>query len=140
MLDARLTTAPRPFAPSQLRLWVGRVLYGIIGLLLAMDVAVKLIMAPAAVQGSAPLGFTPQHVWIIGCIGLVCLAAYLIPRTRILGAVLWTGYFGGTVVTHLRVGNPLFSHILCGVYLGAAIWVSLYLFDPRVRAMLARPR
>jgi hypothetical protein len=105
-----------------------------------MDVAMKLAMTTAAVQGSAPLGFTPQHVFIIGCIGIVCLVIYLIPRTRVLGVVLWTGYFGGTVVTHLRVGNPLFTHILAGVYLCIIMWGALYLFDPRVRAIIAPTR
>lgn len=134
------SSASSSFMPSKVRLWTGRVMYGIIAVLLAMDVGVKLAMAAPAVQGSAPLGFTPQHVFIIGCIGLICLVVYLIPRTRILGAVLWTAYFGGTVVTHLRVGNPLFTHILAGVYLCTLIWIALYLFDPRVRTMIAPAR
>ncbi len=128
------------FTPSKARLWTGRVLYGIIAVLLGLDVAMKLAMVPQAIQGSASLGFTPQHVFIIGCIGLVCLIVYLIPRTRILGAVLWTAYFGGTVVTHLRAGNPLFTHILFGVYLSTAMWISLYLFDSRVRTIIAPTR
>jgi hypothetical protein len=136
------TSMSNSFAPSRARLWTGRVMYGIIAILLAMDTGMKLAMAPQAIQGSAPLGFTPQHVFIIGWIGLVCLVTYLIPRTRILGTVLWTAYFGGTVVTHLRVGNPLFTHILSGVYLCTVMWISLYLFDPRVAPMIGpvRPR
>jgi hypothetical protein len=140
IFNASSSATHSSFTPSRVRLWTGRVIYGITVLLLGLDVSVKLAMSAQAVQGSAPLGFTPQHVLIIGCIGFVCLVTYLIPRTRILGALLWTGYFGGTVVTHLRVGNPLFTHILCGVYLGIFIWGSLYLFDPRVRTIIAPAR
>jgi len=146
MLDSRSfgtsanTSISNAFAPSKARQWTGRVIYGIIAILLAMDAGVKLAMAPQAIQGSAPLGFTPQHVLIIGWIALVCLVTYLIPRTRILGAVLWTAYFGGTVVTHLRAGNPLFTHILSGVYLCTLMWISLYLFDPRVAPMIGPVR
>ena len=128
------------FAPSKARLWTGRVIYGIIAILLAIDVGMKLAMGPEVIEGSVPLGFAPQHVFIIGWIGLACLVTYLIPRTRILGTVLWTAYFGGTVVTHLRVGNPLFTHILFGVYLCILMWVALYLFDPRVAPMIASTR
>ena len=63
-------------------------------------------------------------------------ALYAWPRTAVLGAVLLTGYLGGAVATHLRVGSPLFSHTLFGVYLGIALWGGLWLRDGRVRALL----
>jgi hypothetical protein len=84
------------------------------------------------------LGFTPDQVFVIGVIAAVCLVVYLIPRVAPLGAVLWTGYFGGAIVTHLRVGDPLFSHILFPIYVSALIWGALYLRDPRVRAVLGK--
>ena len=92
----------------------------------------------AAVEGSAQLGFTPDQVFVIGVIAAVCLVVYLIPRTAPLGAVLWTGYFGGAIVTHFRVGNPLFSHVLFPIYVSTLIWASVYLRDPRVRAVLGK--
>jgi len=67
---------------------------------------------------------------------LVCLAVYLVPRTAVLGAVLWTGYLGGAIATHVRVGNPLFSHVLFPIYVAAFIWGSLWLREPRLRALL----
>jgi len=144
LLDSRsfltATPATSAFTPSRLRVWTGRAVYGLTVALLSLDVWMKVAMTPQAVQGSAQIGFTPQHVMTIGIISLVCLAFYVIPRTRLLGAVLWTGYFGGAVVTHLRLNNPLFTHILSGVYMGILIWGSLYLFDPRVRGMIARVR
>ena len=86
------------------------------------------------------LGYQPHHLPIIGAIEIVCLALYLVPRTAPLGAVLWTGYFGGAIATHLRVDNPLPTHTLFPIYVAAIIWGGLYLRDPRVRALLRPAR
>ena len=129
-------TNSRPSRPSRRSVIAGRVLTGIVALLLTLDAAMKLAMTKAAVEGSAQLGFTPQQVFVIGVIAAVCLVLYLIPRTAPIGAVLWTGYFGGAIVTHLRAGNPLFTHILPPIYVSILIWGSLYLRDLRVRAVV----
>ena len=73
----------------------------------------------------------------LGILQLVLLALYLVPRTALLGAVLWTGYLGGAVATHVRVGNPLVSHVLFPVYVAALLWGGLWLRDRRTRALLA---
>ena len=132
----RSTTSSRPSLPSRRSVIAGRVLTGIVALLLTLDAGIKLVGAKAAVEGSAQLGFTPQQVFVIGIIAAVCLVLYLIPRTAPIGAVLWTGYFGGALVTHFRLGNPLFTHILPPIYVSLLIWGSLYLRDPRVRAVV----
>jgi len=116
----------------------GRIMTGIITLLLTLDVGAKLVRAQAVVDGSAKLGFTPDQMFVVGVIGAVCLVLYLIPRTAPIGALLWTGYFGGAIVTHLRVGDPLLTHILFPIYVSALIWGGLYLRDPRVRAVLGK--
>ena len=131
-------TTARTNRPSRKALWTSWIITGIVSVLLAMDAGVKLAQAKPAIEGSVPLGFGPTQVFVIGVIAVVCLVLYLVPRTAPLGAILWTGYFGGTVVTHLRVGNPLFTHILSGVYVATLIWVSLYLRDPRVRALVGK--
>ena len=134
---ARSSTTSRPsLLPSRRSAIAGRVLTGIVALLLTLDAGIKLVGAKAAVEGSAQLGFTPQQVFVIGIIAAVCLVLYLIPRTAPIGAVLWTGYFGGALVTHFRLGNPLFTHILPPIYVSILIWGSLYLRDPRVRAVV----
>jgi membrane protein DedA with SNARE-associated domain len=74
----------------------------------------------------------------IGLILLVCVVVYLIPRTAVLGAVLLTGYLGGAVATHVRVGDPLLSHTFFPIYFAVLIWGGLYLRDRRVRAAIAR--
>ena len=129
------TTSSRPSRRSVI---VGRVLTGIVALLLAFDAGIKLMLAKPAVEGSAALGFTPQQVFVIGVIAAVCLVLYLIPRTAPIGAVLWTGYFGGAILLHFRAHNPLFTHILPPIYVSILIWGSLYLRDPRVRAVVGK--
>ena len=126
------------YRPSRRAVITGRILGTIVALLLTLDAGIKLVRAKAAVEGSAQLGFTPDQVFVIGVIAAVCLVLYLIPRTAPLGAVLWTGYFGGAILVHFRAGNPLFTHILPPIYVSALIWGSLYLRDPRVRAVLGK--
>jgi len=67
---------------------------------------------------------------------LVSTTLYVIPITSVLGAILLTGYLGGAIATHLRVADPLFSHILFPTYLGVLLWGGLYLREPRLRALL----
>lgn len=117
--------------------WAGRIMSGIAVLFLSFDAAMKLLLVKQAVEGSAVLGFAPHHLTTIGIIQVVCLAVYLIPRTAVVGAVLWTGYLGGAIVTHLRMDSPLFTHTLFPLYVAALIWGGLYLRDPRVRALIA---
>ena len=143
MTPMPLDSAPRAATPagtSSRRRWAGYILTGIAALFLTFDVAIKLVGGKAAVDGTVQLGYQPHHVLIIGLIGAVCLVLYLIPRTAPLGAVLWTGYFGGAIATQLRVDNPLFSHILFPIYVAAIVWGGLYLRDPRVRALLRPAR
>jgi hypothetical protein len=137
LASSRDTTSNRP---SRRKLIAGRVLTGIAAVLLTLDAGMKLVGAKAAVEGSAQLGFSPQQVFVIGVIATVCLVLYLIPRTAPLGAVLWTGYFGGAIVTHFRLGNPLLTHVLSPIYISAIIWGGLYLRDARVRAVLGKNR
>jgi hypothetical protein len=49
---------------------------------------------------------------------------------------LLTGYLGGAVATQVRVGNPLFSHVLFPVYVGVMIWGGLFLRENRLRALI----
>jgi hypothetical protein len=118
--------------------WAGRILTGIAVLFLAFDAVIKLFPNEAALTGTTSLGYQAHHLPIIGGIALVCLVLYVIPRTAPLGAILWTGYFGGAIATHLRVDNPLFTHTLFPIYVAALVWGGLYLRDARVRA-LVRP-
>ena len=102
--------------PTRRALWAGRILSGLALLFLAFD---------------------PESVIVpLGLIQLVCLVAYLVPRTTVLGAVLWTGYLGGAVATHVRVGSPLLTHTLFPIYVAIFLWLGLWLRDARLRAVL----
>jgi hypothetical protein len=121
---------------SRAQLWTGRGLSAFILLLLAFDTMFKLMQAPEAIKGTAELGYPAHSVLVIGVLELICVVAYLIPRTAVLGAVLLTGYLGGAIATHVRLGNPLFTHVLFPVYVAAFIWGGLYLRDRGLRALL----
>jgi len=114
----------------------GRILSGIAVLFLLFDAAMKVFKLPAAVDGTVQLGYPAGVLVPLGIIQIVCLILYLIPRVSPLGAVLWTGYLGGAVATHVRLGNPLFTHVLFPTYVATLLWVGLWLRDPRVRALL----
>jgi hypothetical protein len=118
-------------------LWAGRVLSGLFILFMAFDAGIKLADLQVVRDAMKQLEYPAQYSVLIGAIELVCLVLYVIPRTAVLGAVLFTAVMGGAIATHLRLSDPLFTHTLFGVYLGVLAWVGLYLRDGRVRALLA---
>jgi len=115
---------------------IGRVLSALAILFLTFDVAIKLVQLPLVGETMAQLGYERDLGLTIGIVELVCLVLYVVPRTAMLGAILWTAVFGGAIATHIRVDSPLFSHVLFGVYLGLLVWGGLYLRNPRVRELL----
>jgi len=109
-------------------------------LFLFVDAVGKLVKPAPVVEGTVQLGYPESVLLGLGIVLLACTVLYVFPRTAILGAILLTGYLGGAVATHVRVGSPLFSHILFPVYLGVLIWGGLYLRDERVRALIPMRR
>jgi len=134
------TTRAEPRADGSRRsskaLWAGRIASGSAVAFLLFDAIIKLLGAPAAVEGTTQLGYPASVLFGLGLVEVVCLIIYLIPRTSILGAILWTGYLGGAVATHVRVGSPLVSHILFPIYVAALLWIGLWLRDRRLRELL----
>jgi hypothetical protein len=122
---------------SKAALWSGRVLTGIVALFLALDSGIKLLQLDAVRQAMQPLGY-PNYLGlvIIGIIEAICLVLYVVPRTAVLGAILLTGLLGGSAAAHLRVGDPLVTHVLFGVYVGILAWGGLYLRDATLRALI----
>jgi hypothetical protein len=117
----------------------GRVMSGVAVAFLLFDSVLKLVKPAVVVEASAKLGLPEQITVPLGVILLASTVLYAIPRTAVFGAVLLTGYLGGAVCTHLRVGDPLFSHVLFPTYMGALLWGGLWLRDGRVRAMFTTP-
>lgn len=119
-------------------LWGGRILSGIFILFMIFDGGIKLVPLDIVLQTSAEIGLptTVSFARGLGILGLVCTALYAWPRTSILGAILLTGYLGGAILTQLRIGSPLFTHLFFGVYLGLIMWGGLYLRNHRLRALI----
>jgi hypothetical protein len=125
-------------AVSKTARWAGRIVSGLVILFLTFDVVFKFIKpAPApVVETMAHLGWSLSLAPVLGIVLLFCVVLYAIPITSVLGAILLTGYLGGAIATHLRVGDPLFSHILFPTYVGALLWGGLYLRELRLRALI----
>ena len=122
--------------PSTRTRWWGRILSGLAVVFLLFDAAVKLLELPVAVEATTQLGY-PESVMIpLGLIEVACSIVYLVPRASVLGAILWTGYLGGAVATHVRVGSPLFSQALFPIYVAALLWAGLWLRELRLRVVL----
>ena len=114
----------------------GYVLTGLVAAFLTFDTVMKLLKLAPAVQGTTELGYPAGTVVVIGAIELVCLVLYLIPPTSVLGALLLTGYLGGAIATHVRVGSPLPTHTLFPIYVALMVWGGLYLRESRLRELL----
>jgi DoxX-like family len=123
---------------SKKSLWTGRIMSGLVIAFLAFDVVIKFVKPapPPVLEVFAHLGWSPSLAPVLGVILLVSTALYVIPNTSVLGAILLTGYLGGAIATHLRVSDPLFSHVLFPTYLGVLLWGGLYLRDERLRVLI----
>jgi hypothetical protein len=121
---------------SKARVWTGRILTGISVLFLLFDSVTKLMLVKPVVDAMPALGYPVSLARPIGVILLACLTVYLIPSTRVLGAVLITGFLGGAVATNVRIGAPIFTHDLLPIYVAVILWAGLYLRDARVRALI----
>ena len=121
---------------SRRSIWIGRILSGLVVLFLIPDGIIKFIKPAPVVDAFAHLGWPLSLANVLGIVLLLCTAVYVFPRTSVLGAILLTGYLGGAVATHLRAGDPLFSHVLFPTYLGVVLWLGLYLRDSRLRALI----
>jgi hypothetical protein len=131
-----MTSATWAAPVSRKRNWAGVIVTGLPVLFLLFDSVIKLMQIQPVKDSFAELGYPLSLAPVIGTIELVCLALYLLPRTSVLGAILLTGYLGGAVATHVRVGSPLLSHVLFPTYIGLLLWTGLYLRESRLRALV----
>ncbi len=123
--------------PPTGQLWTGRIMSGLVVAFLVFDGGIKLAPLAIVTETMQQLGYSgsPELARGLGVMTLVIALLYALPRTSLLGAILLTGLLGGAMATHLRVGSPLFSHLLFGLYLGLLAWGGLYLRDPRLRRL-----
>ena len=118
--------------------WIGRTLSGLVILFLLFDGAIKLVPWPIVTETMDRMGYGSDDALMrgLGAITIVCTVLYAIPPTSILGAILLTGYLGGAIASHVRIGSPLFTHTLFGVYLGLMVWGGLWLRDRNLRHLI----
>lgn len=98
--------------PSKKLVWTGRIISALVVLFMLFDSIIKVLKLTPAGEATVQLGYPESVVFGIGLAALTCTVLYAVPRTSVLGAILLTGYLGGAVATHVRVGNPVFTHLL----------------------------
>ena len=137
MTELAASTTPKASVASP-SVWVGRALSSLVILFLTMDAAMKIAALPIVAETAPTIGWTanPGFWQGIGLLLLAITALYAWPRTAMLGAILLTGYLGGAMASHLRIGSPLFTHTLFGLYLGLMVWGGLWLRDRSLRGFL----
>jgi hypothetical protein len=118
--------------------WLGRVLSGVVILFMLLDGAIKLVPWPVVTETMDRIGYGSSETLArtLGFVTIICTVLYAIPPTSILGAILLTGYLGGAMASHVRIGSPLFSHTLFGFYLGLMLWGGLWLRDGSLRSLM----
>jgi hypothetical protein len=119
--------------PSRVAFWVGWVVSALPAFALIMSASMKLARVPAVEEGFKKFGYSQHLIVVLGVIELSCAILYLIPRTAVLGAILVTGYFGGAIATHARIGELAF---ITPLLLGMLAWLGLFLRDRRVRMLI----
>lgn len=120
--------------------WTGFAMSAIVVLFLLMDAGAKLAAVRPVLDAGEQIGFPGVSMArTLGAILLACTALYVFPRTSLLGAILLTAYLGGAVAIHVRLSNPLFTHVLFGVYVGVLMWGGLVLRLPALRNLLPGP-
>jgi hypothetical protein len=127
-----MSSEPAPASVSKKLLWAGWIVSVLPVLMLVMSGVMKLLQPPEVVEGLAKFGYDPNLALGLAIVELGCTAIYVFPRTAVLGAILLTGYLGGAVATHVRVGDAYVIPIVLGVL----VWGGLYLRDGRLRALV----
>ena len=120
---------------SKGKLWGGRIMSWLPALFLLVDGVMKLFKPAVVVEATVKLGYAENVIVPLGIVLTLCTIIYLIPRTAVLGAILLTGYLGGAVATHVRVGEGLFP-ISFPIIFGVLLWGGLYLRDNRLRTLI----
>ena len=112
--------------------WVGRVISVLVSLLFLMSAFLKIKDGPEVMKGIAHLGIPESMIVPLSILEISCVVIYLIPPISVLGAILLTGYIGGAMCTHWRVGDPFYLHIVLGIL----VWLGLYLRENRLKELI----
>jgi hypothetical protein len=128
-MTTAIATAPSP----AWKVWTGRILSALPVLMLLLSSSMKLMHQPKFIEmWVGHFGYPESAATGIGLLELACAIVYAVPRTRVLGAILVTGYLGGAIATHVRVGEVF----LIPLALGICVWAGLFLRDERLQDFL----
>jgi hypothetical protein len=119
-------------ATTRTIVWLGRTVSALVVFVFAISALMKLLGGAEVKQGMGRLGLPESLILPLAILEVACVVIYLIPATSVLGAILLTGYMGGAICTHLRVGDPFVTQIALGVF----VWLGLYLREVRLKALL----
>ena len=119
-------------AANRKLLWTGRVISVLPSLLFSVSALMKFQGGPEVIKGFGHLGLPASMLMPLAILELSCVVIYLIPATSIVGAILLTGFLGGAICTHWRVGDPFYFHIVLGIL----IWLGPYLRDDRLKLLI----
>ena len=115
------------------KVWIGRVISGLVVLAFGGSAIMKFTAGgPEMAEGLAHVGISEKMILPLAILELAVALVYAVPQTAVLGAILLTGYVGGAILTHWRVGDPVFVQIA----LGLLVWLGLYLREPRLADLL----
>jgi len=117
---------------TSISVWAGRAVSALVALVFAISALMKLMGGAEVKQGMGHLGLPESLIIPLAILEVSCVMIYLFPATSVLGAILLTGYMGGAICTHLRVGDPFVVQITLGVL----AWLGLYLRENRLRGLL----
>ncbi len=116
-------------------LWAGRIFTALVALFMLVDGVMKLFKPSFVIEATTKLGYAESVIIPLGIVLTISTIIYLFPRTEVLGAILLTGYLGGAVATHVRVGAGWFE-ILFPVIFGAMAWGGIHLRDRQLQSLI----
>jgi hypothetical protein len=105
-----------------------------------VDASGKLLQVEPVLKGTVELGWPPSAIVPMGVLLLIGAVLHAVPRTAVLGAIWLTGFLGGAIAAHYRIGSPLATHVLFGVYVAVIMWAGLALRFPAVLSVIASPK
>ena len=125
----------RRLTRGRLQLWAGHLASALAAFMLLSSAAMKITAAPETVAEFSRLGYGADMLLVLAILEIGCVGLYLVPYTQFLGAVLTTGYLGGAVATHVRIGDPF----VIPLAIGLLVWAGLSLRSRRIRTLWVSP-
>ena len=115
---------------------LGRALVWLATAVLLADGLMQLSSPPSMVEAMKHIGYPPDFGPRLSIITIACAFLLAIPATRLIGAILTTGFLGGAIAVHVPSGGfgapPQF---IC-IAIGMTAWVGLLLSDARVLSLV----